>query len=92
MSAHIENAVKLAARLYKARDAMRRLYGHDYPKKVAMFQEFIRAEMTKRKLDAINATMSLVAGLQKHDSGSGMTQALVLAAYVEMIEPSEAKS
>jgi hypothetical protein len=84
----MKNVMQIAAKLYDARDAMRGLWRDKYGEKIADYQRYIRAGMQKYGCDEMKATMKLVALLQEKEPDSGMQQALVLAAYVEMIEPS----
>jgi hypothetical protein len=84
----IEKQVKIAAKLYAARDAMRGFWRESYKAKMQENQGFIRAGMAKYKCDELAAKMKMVGVLQMKYPDSGMTQALLLAACVEMIEPS----
>lgn len=86
------NAIQITSKLYDARDTMRSFWRGDYPKKVAEYQRLIRSGMAKYACDEIKATMKIVALLQEKEPDSGMHQALILAAYVEMIEPSKVDS
>jgi hypothetical protein len=84
-----EKRIRLAAKLYDARDAARSIYGETFATKITEFQGFVRAGMTKWKCGELESAMKLVAGLQRtHPFDSAGTQMLVLAACVEMIEPS----
>lgn len=83
------NVIQMAAQLYDARDRIRRFWRGRYAEKIAQGQKHIRAHMERHDCDELKATMQIVDWLQKEDADSGMTQALILAAYVEMIEPSE---
>ena len=87
-SGYGEKQIKLAAKLYAARDSMRGFWRENYKSKVEENQGFIRAGMAKYNCDELHATMKMVAVLQEKYPDSGMTQALLLAAYVETIEPS----
>jgi hypothetical protein len=84
----MRNVVQIAAKLYDARDAMRGFWRERYAEKVAEYQPYILAAMQKYGCDEMKATMKLVALLQEKEPESWMQQALVLASYVEMIEPS----
>jgi hypothetical protein len=88
LKTNMRNVVQIAAKLYDARDAMRGFWCERYAEKVADYQQYIRAAMQKYGCDEMQATMKLVALLQEKEPDSGMQQALVLAGYVEMIEPS----
>lgn len=81
------NAVQLAAQMYDARDAMRGLYKDKFPAKVAEYQVFIKKAAALHGCDELKATMKLIAKLEAANLG-GIPQALLLAAYVELVEPS----
>ena len=86
-----EDKIKLAAKLYKCRDTAKRLYGDQYKSKMVEYGKIITAAMKKHKLDSeVEAAMKIIeeaATTEKHD-GSGITIMNLLAAAVEMIEPS----
>ncbi len=84
------NAIQLTANLYDARDRIRRFWAGRYAEKIAQGQQHIKALMEKEKCDALQAAMLAVRRLQELDADSGLTQTLILAAYVEMVEPSAA--
>lgn len=81
-----EQQVKIAARIYEARDTAKRLLGDKYAAKIAEWQDAIRFYMKSTGLDGIHSVMELVSAAQR--DGDAMPQMLLLAAYVEMIEPS----
>ena len=83
-----EREIKLAAQLYAARDAARGLWRHEYQDKISGYQLYIRKGMEKYKLDEIQTTMKLVKLVTDESRDSGMQVMMLLAAYVEMIEPS----
>lgn len=82
------NTIQIAAKLYDARDTMRSFWGEKYPEKVEDYKKYILAAMKKYGCDEMKATMKLVELLQEKEQDSGMHQALILASYVEIIEPS----
>ena len=67
---------------------MRSFWGERYDSKVEEYGKYIRAGMQKYECDELHSTMKIVALLQEKKSDSGMSQALILAAYAEMIDPS----
>jgi hypothetical protein len=83
----MKNVIQLTAELFDARDAMRRLHGDQYETKVGVYKNFIRARMERQNEKELPAAMCLVKLLQDKIPNSGMDQALVLAACVELIEP-----
>lgn len=84
----ITNEVVLAGKFYHTRDTMRRFFGDQYLVKILEQQELIKRAMIKYQCDEINATMKIVELLQQKVPDSGMTQALFIAACVELLEPS----
>ena len=85
-----EQQIRLAAQLYDVRDTMRRFLRDKYPAQMAKYKGYIETAKARWSLDTIPAAMRLVAELQKRHDGS-MSQPLVIAAAVEMIEPTEVK-
>lgn len=82
-----EEQIKLAARLYKCRDTAKSFLGIKYSEKMAVYQKYIKAAMVKHNTDdEITATMKMA----KDVDADGMTVMLLMAACVEMIEPSKA--
>ena len=87
-----EQQIKLAAKLYKCRDTAKALYREDfvYFEKIGVYQKYIKAAMAKHKLDCeITATMKLIEELG--DKAEGMATVMLLAACVELIEPTTKK-
>ncbi len=84
----MEEAVKLTAKLYQCRDSSKLLYGKDYKKNILEWQHYIKACKTKHKLDTdLLAAMKLIEDCVGMD-GAGTATMNILAAYVELIEPS----
>lgn len=77
------NPVQLAAKLYDCRDTVKRLLQDDYHKQMQEYGEVVR------KVAAAEKCSDLEAGTRVAKSaGDGMTAVFVLAATVELIEPS----
>ena len=83
-----EEKVKMAYTLYAARDSIRKLYGAEYLTKIEEYKHFINACMKKYNIDALNATMKLCDDCEG-EYGSDIFNAKILAAYVEIIEPTK---
>ena len=81
------NQVQMAAKMYDARDAMKRLFGDKYQAEIAEHQKYIKIQMQSEGVGELKATMRIMTMLQAKLPNSGITQALVLAACVELIEP-----
>lgn len=82
-----ETRIQLAAKLYDAREVVRTLWGDNYATKIKQYQDFIRAEMAAKNCEELAATMNIVRDLQRDKPDSGMTQMVILAACVEILEP-----
>lgn len=77
-----EQAVKIAATLYQARDAMRTLLGDRYRERCQYWVDSINRVMQRHGCDEMAATIELAKEIQLRGGGSGV----LFAAYVEMIE------
>jgi hypothetical protein len=84
-----EQLVEILGKLYAARRSAKGLLGDKFAEQMKVFQGFIRARQAKDNCEEMTASARIVAGLQKEKPGSEVTQMYVLAALVEMIEPSE---
>ena len=87
------NPVQMAAKLYEARDAVKFLYDHKDPAKyqqvIEEHQGFIRMMMEKEKCGEVAAATKLCRMVQeKYPSGGEITQLCLMAACVEIVEPS----
>lgn len=80
------NAVQIAAKLYECRDAARNILGGRYAEKMDEYGGAVRSVATERCCGVLEAGKMLAEA-----TGDGMTAILVLAATVEIIEPSNAK-
>ena len=84
----MEQQIKMAAKLYQCRDSAKKLYGADYQSKIADYKRYIQACMIKHNYkDEITAAMRLITDCKDLD-GSGIGTMNILAACVELIEPS----
>lgn len=81
-----ENVVTMAAQMYECRSAARRLLGENYMRHMLERARVVRAVARRDQCNDIvaGATVIKEAGLQ------GMGALLMLAAVVEMVEPSTA--
>lgn len=79
-------AIQVAAKLYEARDMLKRLLGVSYLPKIRPVVACVKKIVGDG--DVLKAGMGLIADMQR-DGESGMSQMYVLAAIVELIEPSE---
>jgi hypothetical protein len=84
----VTNTIQLAAKFYEARDSAKGIFGDEWPAKFAEYSGYIKVAMTKTGLDEMQATLGIMKRLQANHAGA-LAQMLVLAACVEMIEPSE---
>ena len=77
------NAIQIAARLYECRDAARNILGVKYAEKMREYGDSVRAVAKVKECGELEAGKMLAEA-----TGGGMTAILVLAATVEIIEPS----
>ena len=79
-----EKAVKMASRLYECRDTARNLLGAHYQRDMELWGIAIHDQA-----DADNCSeLAAATKMAKDTNGFGMI--IILAAYVEMVEPSNA--
>ncbi len=84
----MEDQIKLAAKLYKCRDTAKKLYGDHYQEKIEGYKRFIKAVMIKHNYThELTAAMRLIEDCKDMD-GAGMATMNILAAAIELIEPS----
>ena len=84
----MEQKIKMAAKLYQCRDTAKKLYGSEFQNKILDYKRYIQACMIKHNYkDEITAAMRLAIDCESVD-GSGTGIMLIMAAYVELIEPS----
>lgn len=79
-----QRAIQLAAQLYEARDIMRTLLGDKFQARMKEYGEAITEVMAAKSVDTITAAQMLCK-----ETESPMQQITILAAAVEMAEPSE---
>jgi len=80
-----DRAAHLASQMHRMRDAMRSIWGEHYPEKVLPWQSAITNVAEGKHLQPLQAAIQL-AKAADHD---GYAVIAVMAAYVEMIEPTE---
>ena len=83
----MENAVQMAAKLYECRDAARNILGGRYAEKMAEYGAAVQGIAAERCCGILEAGTTLAKA-----TGGGMSAILVLAATVEIIEPSNGGS
>jgi hypothetical protein len=80
-----EQQVRIAAKMYETRDAMKSLRGDKWPADFAEYSAFIRRAMEKWNLDTLPACLRICEKMEDRP----MTQMMLVAAAVEMVEPAE---
>lgn len=78
------NQVQMAAKLYEHRDAAKTLLGVHYERDMQMLADLIRADSKAKNCSDLAAAVALV----NEKPGDGFRAVVILAAYVEMTEPS----
>lgn len=79
-----EQQVKVASQLYEARDAIRRLMGDRYAAVLEPYKVMLQKVMTMNDCDEVAAALWTARRVERTD---GMEIIKILAAAVEMIEP-----
>ncbi len=79
-----ESTIKMAAKIYDARDTARRLFGREFQTKCDEVKVIIQGVAKKESLDTIPAMIRCMERV----SGHTMATMWLLAAACEIIEPS----
>lgn len=82
-----EQQVKLAYKLYRCRDAAKKLYGNEYKERVYSYMHRIRQHQENQKIDTLPAVLAICS--LPHVKENEMAVMLFMAAAVEIIEPSK---
>ncbi|WP_454262177.1 hypothetical protein [Pseudoxanthomonas mexicana] len=81
-----EQHVRLTAQLYEAREQMRRLLGDAFSARMAALGKAIQVIAEKKKITVLQAGIAAAKAMQ--EDGQAYTAVSVLAATVELLEPS----
>ncbi len=79
-------AQALSAQMYSMRDTARSLWGAEYAEKIAPWQSMIKKTADQSHEKPLLATIHLAKGA----AGNNFAVIALMAAYVEMVEPSPA--
>ena len=82
----MEKQIRIASQLYGARDAAKFMLGTDYHAKIEPYMSMIRVSAKNRGVSELTAACDMAKDVAENISGHGAV--MVLAAYVELIEPS----
>lgn len=80
-----QKQVALAAKLYEARDAMRRILGDKFAARMAELGAVIKSVAAKRNQNELQAAQDIISAGELQ----GMDAVQLLAAAVELVEPSK---
>lgn len=83
--ADLVQAVKLTAQMQHMRDTMRSVWGEEYPEKVVKWQTAIKHVADVKHVAPLQAAIQIA----KEASGNGFAVIAIMAAFVEMVEPSD---
>lgn len=83
----MNNSIQIAARLYECRDTAKRLLGEKFTSRMQEYGDMVKKLAGAKGIDILMAGKILA---DPDVSGGGITSVLVLAATVELIEPSNA--
>lgn len=81
--------VQISAKLLDAHECAKKIFGDGFERQMKTFRPFVQAEMQGKKCSVLAAVTNIVSDLQKNCPGSGMSQVLILAAGVEILESEE---
>ena len=62
------NKIQMAAKLYDARDSMKRLFGDEYPAKITQHRAYIETSMKQNNIDALHAMMRIIYDGEKKEA------------------------
>lgn len=82
------NAIQLTAKLYECRDAAKVLCGDKYQERMQQLGQYIAKVAEREKQNEVSVALAMCKGC----SLEGADVALVMAAAVELIEPSKVVS
>mgnify|MGYP001599708357 FL=1 len=85
MTQHTERTIKLAARLYEARDTAKTLLGDRFKEKMAVGIQNLEALAKEHNITVLEAAMRTAKVFNAEYNGRGAL--LVMAAAVEQMEP-----
>lgn len=80
------NTVQMAAKFYEARDTMRSFWTSGYVAQIDEYRRYLEAEMKAQNEGAVPACIKLCTRI-KDMPNAGMSMALLMAATVEIVEP-----
>lgn len=81
------NKIQMAAMMYDARDSLKSLFPSKFEPRCKEWQEVIKKVADNKKLNHLEATIDIMQTLMD----KAVAQMWVMAAYVEMVEPSGAE-
>ena len=84
-----ENHIQLAAKLYRARDSVRKLYGLAYKNEIKKYITVIQSCMKKEKIDNEIKAAQFLIEKSKDQDGANYFAVKLLAAAVEIVEPTK---
>lgn len=84
MTAITEKTTKIAARLYECRDTAKNILGDKYHDRLSAYMDAIKQVAETRKTGALEAAL-----IMAKNTDDGMTTMLIMAAAVEIEEPTQ---
>jgi hypothetical protein len=83
----MEKQIKLAAKLYQCRDTAKRFYREEFTSKIEPYKDLIKRHMELKQLDELKSAME-ICEIPELKGNGGFTIIMILAAAVELMEPS----
>jgi hypothetical protein len=81
-----EEKIKLAARLYRCRDTAKRFYGDEFLETITPYMQVVAGVAKEKGIDELLAVMQICE--DEVIANNGWTVTLLMAAAVELSEPS----
>jgi hypothetical protein len=83
----MEKQIKIAAKLYECRDTAKRLFKEEYEERVKPYSTLIIAVSEANKIDTLQSMIKISQLEIMENNGMGLM--MLMAAAVEIIEPSK---
>jgi hypothetical protein len=82
----MEQQIKMAAKLYRCRDTAKRFFGDEFQDKIQPYKQVISGVAKEKSIGELEAMMKICE--DDVIKNNGWTLVLLMAAAVELIEPS----
>lgn len=87
MSQATEKQIRIAAKMYEARDTLRKLWGAEYAAKLKPMMEIVEAVADDRGISALQASIDMAKEIDAEGKMDAGTMWQLMVAAVELTEP-----